>query len=105
MEPRTAPGPQNEPASSVPSLSARVQPSFEKRGPKPDEFPRTPAQWAAFAALPADERSAVYLRSIRAMLVFFTVLILLGIIAGVALALAGIHAIDQSNATTTNPFG
>jgi hypothetical protein len=72
--------------------------------PKIDKFPKNLAQWAAFAALPVEARSAVYLRSIRAMLLFFTVLTILGLIAGVILALVGIHVIDQSN-TTTNPLG
>jgi acyl-coenzyme A synthetase/AMP-(fatty) acid ligase len=63
--------------------------------PRIDNFPKSPAEWAAFAALPAAERSAVYLRSIRATLLFFTVLTILGIIAAVVFTLIGINAIDQ----------
>lgn len=77
------------PAASTPrALRSRV-----------DRRPRSAQEWAVFAALPAEARSAVYLRSIRAMLRFFTVLTILGLIAGVVLALLGIHAIDQHPVT------
>jgi hypothetical protein len=72
---------------------------------KPDQFPKSPADWAAFAALPAPERSAVYLRSIRAMVLFFTVLTVLGITATLILMVIGINAANSTTAGTTNPFG
>jgi len=90
--PRQSTGPRN---TSNPRTISR---------PNVDKFPKDLAQWAAFAVLPAEARSAVYLRSIRAMLLFFTVLTILGIIAGVILTLVGIHAVDQAT-TTTNPLG
>ena len=70
-----------------------------------DGFPRTPTEWSAFALLPAAERSAVYLRSIRAMLLFFTVLTVIGIAATVVLMIIGINAADNTAMATTNPFG
>ena len=70
-----------------------------------DRRPRTAQEWTAFAALPAEARNAVYLRSIRAMLRFFTVLTILGIVAGVVLAILGIHAIDQSNTPAPTGLG
>lgn len=45
-----------------------------------DRMPSTPEEWAAFAALPAADRSAAYLRSIRSMLLFFTVLVIAGLV-------------------------
>ena len=87
--------------TSVPRVATKPHPVGR---PKIDKFPKNLAQWTAFAALPPEARSAVYLRSIRAMLLFFTVLTVLGLIAGVVLALVGIQAVDQSN-TTTSPLG
>lgn len=74
--------------------------------PRPgvDRFPQTPADWRAFAGLPAPDRCAVYLRSIRSMLVFFVVLTVIGIILMVVFFLIGINAAEQSTATT-NVFG
>lgn len=65
-----------------------------------DRRPRSAQEWTRFAALPAEARNAVYLRSIRAMLRFFTVLTILGLVAGIVLALVGIHAIDQRPAVS-----
>ena len=45
-----------------------------------DRMPSTPEEWATFAALPAADRSATYLRSIRSMLLFFTVLVIVGLV-------------------------
>lgn len=75
-------------------------------GPKPivDRMPRDPAEWAAFAKLPAADRAAVYLRSIRTMVLFFTVITAIGLIAAVVLGLLGIAAAHQA-ATTPHPFG
>jgi hypothetical protein len=89
-----------EPAAFVPKYGGGVT------TPTVDRFPKSAQDWAAFAALPAEVRSAAYLKSIRSMLVFFTVLTILGIVAAVVFALLGIHAIDQSQTqVTTNPFG
>lgn len=91
-----------EPAATAPRKSSTPAPAAE---PAVDKFPKSREEWGAFAALPAVERSAVYLRSIRGMLVFFTVLTVIGIAAAFILGMMGIHAIDQNNATTSNPFG
>lgn len=65
-----------------------------------DRRPRSAQEWIAFAALTPEARNAVYLRSIRAMLWFFTILTILGLIAGIVLALVGIHALDQRPVTS-----
>lgn len=73
--------------------------------PTVDKFPKSPAEWAAFAALPAPERSAVYLRSIRAMLLFFTVLVVIGLTATIALMVIGMNSGSDTTTVNTNPFG
>jgi hypothetical protein len=73
--------------------------------PRIDRFPRQPEEWKAFAALPADERAAIYLRSIRAMVLFFTVLMVIGIIATIVLMLIGISVASDTATVNTSPFG
>ena len=68
---------------------ANKQPSVAKNDV--DRMPTTPKEWEAFAALPAADRSAVYLRSIRSMLVFFTVLAVLGVIGVFILGVANLQ--------------
>lgn len=95
---------ESTPGPVTPAGSAPIPP-VPKFGPV-DRVPKDPEEWRAFAKLPAADRSAAYLRSIRAMMLFFTVLTVLGLIAGVVLALIGIHAINQANTPTqVNPFG
>ena len=72
--------------------------------PSIDRFPKSAADWAAFATLSAADRSAAYLRSIRSMVLFFTVLAIIGIIISVLLTVLGIHAIDQEQ-STLSPLG
>jgi hypothetical protein len=72
--------------------------------PSLDQLPKTHPEMLVFSALPAADRCAAYLKSIRSMLVLFTVLAILGITATVIFAIMAIHAIDQTH-TTTNPFG
>jgi hypothetical protein len=72
--------------------------------PSIDRFPKSPADWAAFAALSAADRSAAYLRSIRSMVLFFVVLTIIGIVVCVLLTVLGIHAIDQEQ-STISPIG
>jgi len=67
-----------------------------------DRYPKSAEDWRVFAALPAADRCAVYLRSIRVMLVFFVVLTVLGIIAGVVFGFEGFPAFHQSGAPTPN---
>jgi len=47
-----------------------------------DRMPKSEAEWRAFALLSPAERSAVYLRSIRSMVMFFTVLVVVGLVLG-----------------------
>ena len=63
------PAGQDAPASGMGDAKDRV-----------DRMPSTPDEWAAFAALPAADRTATYLRSIRSMLLFFTVLVIVGLV-------------------------
>lgn len=64
-----------------------------------------PYDRSALSQLTADERCAVYLNSIRKMLVFFTVLVLLGIIAGVVIGIIDINTLHSVNPSSTNGFG
>lgn len=48
-----------------------------------DTMPKMPAEWVAFAKLEPIERCAIYLRSIRAGIIFFVVLAAIGIVAAV----------------------
>ena len=95
------------------SGGTQMGPSSYSRGPAyvspaatpgVDKFPKNTAEWNAFAALPAEARSAVYLRSIRAMVMFFTVVSVITIVASVILVAVGINAAHQAT-VTTNPFG
>ena len=85
-------------ATKQPRTTTRVKPVVDK-------FPKHPAEWRAFAALPADERAAIYLRSIRAMMLFFTVLTIIGIISTIVLLLIGISVANDTATVNTNPFG
>ena len=73
--------------------------------PRVDRFPKHLEEWKAFAALPADERAAIYLRSIRVMMLFFTVLAVIGIVSTIILLLIGISAAHDSTSVNTYPFG
>lgn len=73
--------------------------------PRVDAFPKSDEDWRAFATLPAAERSAVYLRSIRAMLLFFTVITVLSAAAALVLMVIAFNTTGQSGATAGNPFG
>lgn len=90
-------------AARVP-LGATKQPRVVPAA-KPDKFPKTPAEWTAFAALPAVDRTAVYLRSIRAMVLFFTVLTVIGLTATIILMVIGINSASDTTTVNTNPFG
>ena len=45
-----------------------------------DRMPSSPEECAAFSTLPAADRAATYLRSIRSMVLFFTVLVIVGLV-------------------------
>ena len=51
------------------------------------------------------DRAAVYLRSIRAMVMFFTVLTVIGIGTTIILMVIGINAANDTTTVNTNPFG
>lgn len=59
-----------------------------------------PEDNAVLARMTPEERSAVYLNSIRRMLVFFTVLTVIGLIAGVIVGIIGIQAIQHAQTCT-----
>jgi hypothetical protein len=56
------------------------------------------------AELTPEERSAIYLNSIRKMMVFFVVLVVVGIVVGVIMALVGIGAIHGLQTTPSSGF-
>jgi hypothetical protein len=80
-------------------------PGAQAMRPSVDRFPKSDQDWTVFSALPADVRCAAYLRSIRSMLLFFTVLTIIGIVLAVVFTLLGINAIDQGNINSTSGFG
>ena len=59
-----------------------------------------PSAVAVLAAKPPEERIAIYLNSIRKMLIFFTVLVVIGIVAGVILAIVDIQAVHSAQTCT-----
>jgi hypothetical protein len=61
---------------------------------------RMPEDPAVLAQMTPEERAAVYLNSIRKMLVFFTVLTVIGLIAGVIVGIIGIQAIQHAQTCT-----
>ena len=88
--------------------STRTGPASRPRPtvkPTVDKFPKHPEEWKAFVVLPADERAAVYLRSIRSMMLFFTVLTVIGIVTTIVLVLIGVNAANDTTTVNTNPFG
>lgn len=91
--------------AAKPRGATAVPRTYNAQKPSTDKFPKTPAEWTAFTALSAAERCAIYLRSIRSMMLFFTVLTVIGIIAGFILALIGIDAANSTPTVNTNPFG
>lgn len=99
------------PGARVPRGAAKLPRTAPAARPRPtakpsvDKFPKDPAEWMAFAALPADERSAIYLRSIRAMLLFFTVLTVIGMVSTIVLLLIGIGAAHDSTGVSNYPLG
>jgi len=66
---------------------AAAEPALGDAKDRIDRMPSTPQEWSAFAALPAQDRIATYLRSIRSMLLFFTVL---GIVAVIGVLVTGL---------------
>jgi hypothetical protein len=58
-----------------------------------------PFDRASMANLTPDERSAIYLNQIRKMLIFFVVLAVVGLIAGVILAVVDINAVHAAQQT------
>jgi|SRR5581483_4634331 len=99
------PADQAAPAPVTPR--SNTSPAYATPAAKPgvDKFPKTPAEWKTFATLPSVDRAAVYLRSIRSMVMFFTVLTVLGIAATIILMVIGINAANDTTSVNTNPFG
>ena len=99
------------PSPRVPRGAAKLPRTAPAARPRPvakptvDKFPKHPEEWKAFAALPADERTAIYLRSIRAMVLFFTLLTVIGIVTTIILMLIGLSTAHDTTTVNTNPFG
>jgi hypothetical protein len=66
-----------------------------------DKVPKTGAEWAAFAQFSPAGRSAAYVRSIRAMVLFFTVLALIGLALGLFLGLRHATSANEHGTTPT----
>jgi hypothetical protein len=66
-----------------------------------DRMHKSDTDRALFAALPAADRAAAYLNSIRKMMIFFVVITVIGIILSVVFTILIIHSADQ----TTSTFG
>ena len=66
----------------------------------PDAYPvatTTATTAQLLARRSTEERIAIYLYSIRKMMLFFTVITVVGLVLSVVLALVGIHAIVDAN--------
>lgn len=81
--------PNEPPAAAAGSAVATVV-----RGQK-RSFDEMPYDRSRLALLTPDERCAVYLNSIRKMMIFFTVLTILGLAAGIVIGLVGINAVHS----------
>ena len=64
-----------------------------------DRMHKSDTDRALFAALPAADRAAAYLNSIRKMMLFFVVITVIGIILGVIFTILIIHAANQPTPT------
>ena len=59
-----------------------------------------PFDRTALAQMSPEQRSAIYLNQIRKMLIFFTVLAVIGVVGGVVIGIAGIAAIHHAQTCT-----
>jgi len=87
MEERTTP------PAATPAVAAAV--------PQLQGLDKMPYERTALAALTPAERAAIYLNQIRKMMVFFVILTVLGIIAGVIIGIIDINAIHNAQQTQT----
>lgn len=82
------------PAAATPAPAAAA-PAAPVRGP--DEMPDNRSLlWS----MTPEQRAAIYLNQIRKMLIFFVVLTVLGIIAGVIIGVVDINALHNAQQTT-----
>lgn len=109
MEERQAQGEQ----AAVPTPTPTMQPPAQTPAQPPAPAPASgrgvaPAQHVSVDAMPSaevfarmtpEQRSAIYLNQIRKMLIFFTVLTVIGLVAGVIVGIAGIQAIHHATCT------
>jgi hypothetical protein len=89
VEGRSSAGPQDSGTPAAPGQAAAAD--------AVDKMPKTEAEWRAFAALSPAERSATYLRSIRSMILFFTVLTVIGLVLGLLLGFGVLHSTTATN--------
>ena len=97
-QPQPFPGQQPGPAPQP----FAAQPTGRGIGPASnaiDRMHKSDADRALFAALPAADRAAAYLNSIRKMMVFFVVVTVVGIILSVVFTILIIHAANQPTTT------
>ena len=96
MQEREDPEPVQEPGEAAPVQTpplGRGVPQVQHTQVSVDSMP---VDKAVLARLSAEERIAVYLNSIRKMLIFFTVLAVIGIAAGIIIGIIDIHTVQQS---------
>ena len=68
--------------------------------PGPPQPPAPPGQWPAIPPYAGKNQEIIWLlRSIRSMVIFFTVLAILGIIGGIISAVELVHAANNSGTT------
>ncbi len=97
-QPQPFPGPQPGP---VPQPYAAA-PTGRAIGPVSgaiDRMHKSDTDRALFAALPAADRAAAYLNSIRKMMIFFVVVTVIGIVLSVIFTILIIHAANQPTTT------
>jgi hypothetical protein len=59
-----------------------------------------PFDRSAVALMTPEQRSALYLNQIRKMLIFFTVLTVVGLVTGIIVGIVGIQAIEHAQTCT-----
>lgn len=95
----------NEAGVPVPSAVTAATPAFGRgvaQAPKVT-VDAMPFNRSTLAGMSPEERAAIYLNQIRKMMIFFTVLAALGILAGIIVGIIGIDAIHQADQGVLTP--
>lgn len=92
MSTESVPSAPEQPAPMTPDRARAIANASR---PRIDAYPTD----SILARMTTDERAAVYLASIRRMMIFFVVLAVIGIITGVIIGIIDINAVHQAQQT------